>query len=202
MSTDAGTGTSGNSGQEGTTATTDAGKGAAGTGTGTATATTSTDDWGATEWKALAEEVGMTPSEVKKKLGHARTWEKRANDNVDAAKQLPTMQQQLDELKQELSERDVRDVERNGRMAMTQVRSALAEAGVRVDDVKDLLAEISPDRLLKNGEPNDEAINRVVGALCRTAGRPTADPDQGRGGTASGPSDMNTLFRQKLRERR
>lgn len=200
MSTDAGAGTSGDGGQQGSTTTTDAGKGTTGTGTGTP-ATATTDDWGAAEWKALADEVGMSPAEVKKKLGHARTWEKRANDNVDAAKQLPTLQQQLDQMKQELSERDVRDVERNGRLAMTQVRSALAEAGVRADDVKDLLAEIAPERLLKDGEPNDEAINRVVGALCRTAGRPTADPDQGRGGT-SGPSDMNTLFRQKLRERR
>ena len=198
MSSDAGAGTSDNGGQQSTT-TTDAGKGTGGAGTATATATT--DDWGAADWKALADEVGMTPAEVKKKLGHARTWEKRATDNVEAAKQLPTLQQQLDQLKQEMSERDVRDVERSGRMAMTQVRSALAESGVRVDDVKDLLAEIDPARLLKDGEPNDEAINRVVGALCRTAGRPTADPDQGRGSTSS-PSDMNTLFRQKLRERR
>lgn len=200
MSSEAGAGTSGNGGQDGTTTTSDAGTGAAGAATGTTTAT-STDDWGAADWKALADEVGMTPAEVKKKLGHARTWEKRANDNVDAAKQLPTLQQQLDQMKQELSERDVRDVERNGRMAMTQVRSALAESGVRADDVKDLLAEIDPARLLKDGEPDDAAINRVVGALCRTAGRPTADPDQGRGSTG-GPTDMNTLFRQKLRDRR
>lgn len=200
MSTDSGAGASGNGDQQGTTTTTDAGKGTAGTGTGTAI-TTTTDEWGADDWKAFAAEVGLTPTEVRKKLGHARTWEKRPTDNHEAAKQLPTLQQQLDQLRQEMSERDVRDVERSGRMAMTQVSSALAEAGVRADDVKDLLAEIDPARLLKDGEPNDEAINRVVGALCRTAGRPTADPDQGRGGDG-GPTDMNTLFRQKLRERR
>lgn len=178
-------------GQQGTTSSTDAG----GAATGTGAASTSTDDWGAAEWKALADEVGMSPAEIKRKLGHARTWEKRATDNVEAAKQLPTLQQQLDEMKQTLAERDVRDVERAGKLAVTQVRSALSDAGIKADDVAELLDEIEPSRLLKDGEPDQKAITRVVGALRKAAGRPTPDHDQGkRGGTT--PNDMNSLFRQ------
>lgn len=197
MSDDAGAGAPENGGQ-GTDTTAQGGAGA-----GTATVDTSkADGWDADDWKAFATEVGLSPAEVKKKLGHARTWEDRATKNVDAAKKLPTVEQQLEQLKQQMSERDARDVDRAGRMAMTQIRSGLAEAGLRADDVKDLLAEIDPKRLLKDGDPDDEAINRVVGALCRTAGRPTADPDQGRGDGGTAGTDMNSLFRSKLRERR
>lgn len=197
MSDDAGAGAPENGGQG-----TDTTAGAGGTGAGTATVDTSqAADWNATDWKAFADEVGLSPEQVRKKLGHARTWEERATKNVDAAKKLPTLEQQLQQLQGQMSERDARDVDRAGRMALTQIRSGLAEAGIRTDEVKDLLAEIDTKRLLKDGEPDDEAVNRIVTALSRTAGRPTPDPDQGaRGG--DGPSDMNSLMRSKLRARR
>lgn len=193
---ESGTGAPAEGGQQGTT--TDTGTGGAATETGAAgTASTSTDDWGAAEWKALADEVGMSPAEIKTKLGHARTWEKRATDNVEAAKQLPTLQQQLDEMKQTLADRDVRDVERAGKLAVTQVRSALSDAGIKADDVKDLLAEIDPSRLLKDGEPDQKAIERIVGALRKAAGRPTPDQDQGRR-SSTAPTDMNALIRRSV----
>ena len=191
---ESGTGASTDGGQQGPA--TDTGTGGAATETAAASASsTSPDDWGAAEWKALADEVGMSPAEIKKKLGHARTWEKRATDNVEAAKQLPTLQQQLDEMKQTLAARDVRDIERAGKLAVTQVRSALSDAGIKADDVKELLDEIDPSRLLKDGEPDEKAIERIVGALRKAAGRPTPDHDQGKR-SSTAPTDMNALIRR------
>lgn len=191
---DAGTGAPADGGQQGTT--TDTGSSGAGAGTAaTATTTTATDDWGADDWKSFAEESGLSVAELKKKLDHARTWEQRAKDNKGAADQAQTLQQQLDEMKQSLSERDQKDVERAEKLAVTQVRSALSDAGVKADDVKDLLDEINPKRLLKDGEPDDKAIARVVAALRKAAGRPTADQDQGKRGGAA-PGDMNALIRR------
>lgn len=204
MSNDGGAGTSGD-GQQGTQAGT--GDNGAGAGAGATTATTSTtnststDDWGAADWKALADELGLKPAEVKEKLGHARTWEQRAKDNKGAADQLPTLQQQLDEMKKALAERDVRDTERAGRLAMSQLQAGLAKAGIEPDDVKDVLGELDPTRLLKDGEPNPEAISRIVGGLSKAAGRPTADQDQGKKSGAA-PKSMGALMREMAQGRR
>lgn len=146
-------------------------------------------------WEALARDTGMTADQIKERLSHARTWEQRAKDNKGAADQLPTLQQQLDQVRKDLADRDVRDVERSGRLAMAQVRAGLANARVSEDDVKDLLAEIDSTRLLKDGEPDEQAINRIVGALSRAAGRPVPDRDQGQRGAAPA-TDMNTLIRR------
>jgi hypothetical protein len=189
MSNDAGT-----SAPEGGQDTAGAGGGQAAA-TATAPDTSAAADWNADDWRAFADEVGLSPGEVKKRLGHARTWEDRAKANKGAVEQAQTLQQQLEQLRFDLADRDQRDIERAGRLAMTQVRSALAEAGIKPDDVKDLLDEFDPLRLLKDGEPNDEAIGRIVGALRRTAGRPSADPDQGQRGDGA-PQDMNALIRR------
>lgn len=191
---ESGTGASTNGGQQGTT--TDTSTGGAATGTGAATtSSTSTDDWGADEWKSFAKESGLSVAELKKQLSHARTWEDRAKANKTAADQLPTLQQQLDDMKQTLTDRDLRDVERAGKLAVTQVRSALSDAGVKAEDVKELLDEIDPSRLLKDGEPDEKAIERIVGALRKAAGRPTPDQDQGKR-SSTAPTDMNALIRR------
>lgn len=196
MSDDAGTGA-----PEGGQPTGDSGapKGKAGTATATAPTPTGSDSGGfdAASWRALADEVGLTPEQLKKELGFARTWEKRAKENKGAADQLGTLQTQLDKLQQQLADKDVAEVERNGKFAIKEVRTQLAEAGVKPDQVTDLLAEIEPTRLLKDGQPNDEAIARVVSALRKVAGRPAPDPDQGKGaGKSGGPASMNDLIRR------
>jgi len=196
MSTDAGTGAPADGGQAGTdtTTSTTGGSGAAGTGTGTTTATT-TDDWGAADWKAFAAESGLSVSKLKEKLEHARTWEQRAKDNKGAADQAKTLQQQVEEMQQEQAARDARDAKRAERLAMADVRAGLVEVGIKTDDVKELLDELDPTRLLKDGEPDDKAVARIVGALRKAAGRATADPDQGKSG-GKGPADMNALIRR------
>lgn len=206
MSDEGGSGAPENGGQQGTqNGTTDTGgaNGSAGTGTATAPKDTgaSTDDWSATEWKALADELGLKPSEVKEKLGHARTWEDRAKANKDAAKQLPSLQEQVERLRQEMTERDVRDTERSGRLAMSQLRSGLKDAGIEPDDIKDVLGELDPTRFLKDGEPNDEAINRFVGGMAKAAGRSTADHDQGQKSGAA-PQSMGAVMREMAQKNR
>lgn len=201
MSTDAGTGASTDGSQAGTdtTSTMTDRAGAAGTGTGTTT-TTSTDDWDADDWKAFAKEVGLSPAKVKERLGHARTWEQRARENKTGADQAATLQQQVEEMRQQQAERNERDIKRAENLAVSHVRSGLAEAGIKADDVKDLLAEIDPRRLLKDGDPDDKAVARIVRALTRAAGRPTPDHDQGQGGTGA-PTSM-AGFMQQLRNSR
>jgi hypothetical protein len=197
MSTEAGTGAPADGGQQGNEAAKSAGStDTAGTGTGTAN-TTATDDWDADDWKAFAKEVGLSPQKVKERLGHARTWEQRARENKGAANQATTLQQQVEEMQRSLAERDERDVKRAGQLALTRVRSGLAESGIKADDVQELLDELDPKRLLKDGEPDDKAIGRIVGALRKAAGRPTPDPDQGKSGGKQ-PSDMNALIRRSV----
>jgi hypothetical protein len=48
-------------------------------------------------WQAFAEQVGAPPQDVARKLEHARTWERRAKDNADAAQRLPEVEQALGE---------------------------------------------------------------------------------------------------------
>jgi hypothetical protein len=165
---------------------------------------TGTDGFDTTAWADLAKEFG-TPDKLRERLGHARVWEQRAKDNYESAQQASTLQQQLaeirqqqaqqnDEFQQQLAKRDERDIERAGNTAHAQLRAALAEHGIKVDDIdKELLPD--PVRLLKKGEPDDEAITKFAGALAKVAGRPTPDPDQGQRSDDT-PTDMNALIRR------
>jgi hypothetical protein len=156
-------------------------------------------------WESIASEYG-DPDKVRKALEHARTWEQRAKENRAGAQQAKTLEQQLAEFQQQMSERDERDVERSSKTALAQLKAELGQAGIKWDDVDEALRP-DPMTLLKNGEPDDERIDKLAAALSRHAGRPAPDPDQGRRssgtqGTAPGGSDMNELFRSKVRSLR
>lgn len=144
-------------------------------------------------WDTIAQEFG-DPDEVRKKLGHARTWQTRAQQNYDTAQQVPTLQQQIEKLQQDLTQRDERDTTRAERSALAELRGALGERGVKWDDIDEMLRP-DPKRLLKDGDPDDAAITKFATALAKNAGRATPDPDQGqRGGDA--PTDMNAMIRR------
>jgi hypothetical protein len=138
-----------------------------------------------TDWKAEAE----------KWKTQARKHESRAKENADAAKAKKTVEQQLDELRGQLSERDKRETERNGRLALAQLNARLAEAGIKRDDVAGLLKRIKADDLLADGEPDEGAIAELTDSLVKITGRATPDPDQGRKG-GKAPLDMNQLIRR------
>lgn len=156
------------------------------------TGDTKPDTGNDTDWKATAERLTR---DVERWKGLARKHEGRAKDNADAASKAQTVEEQLAELRKALAERDVVDVERNGRHAMAQVHTRLAEAGLRRDDVTGLLELVEPTQLLRDGEPDAEAIGKLADSLVKVAGRVTPDPDQGRKG-GDGPVDMNKLIRR------
>jgi hypothetical protein len=176
--------------QDNTTSTTTATTG------GSATDSTNGDNgFDASDWKSFAAESGLSVDQVKAKLGHARTWEDRAKANKTAADELNTLRGQFDKMQQRLAERDQRDTDRAAKLAMAEVRSQLTELGVHYGEVKELLDEYESKRLLKDGEPNDEAIGRLAKALAKAAGRPAPDVDQGQKGDDA-PPDMNRLIRR------
>lgn len=116
-------------------------------------------------------------------------------DLKKAAAAAKTVEQQLEELRGQLGERDKRETERNGRLALAQLNTRLAEAGIKRDDVAGLVKRISATDLLDKGEPDEGAIGELADSLIRIAGRATPDPDQGKQG-GKGSLDMNQLIRR------
>jgi myosin heavy subunit len=144
-----------------------------------------------------ADQVTKLQEELDNWKRLARKHEDRAKQNAAAAKQAQTVEQRIAELERELAERSVADLEHRGRLAKEKVTSALAEAGIKRGDVQAFLDMVDPvTTLLKDGEPNEQAIRALTESLKRLAGRVRPDPDQGRsGGTA--PVDMNALIRKQ-----
>jgi hypothetical protein len=143
-------------------------------------------------WEA---EVQRLNKEAEKWRSLARKHEGRAKENADAAAKAKSVEDQIAELRSQLAERDVADVERNGRMAMTQIHAALAEAGIKKADAAGFLELVDPTTLLTDGQPDEKAIGKLAESVKKLAGRVTPDFDQGRkGGTA--PPNMNDLIRR------
>ena len=147
---------------------------------------------GDVDYKALAEQA---KADAERWKAHARKHEERAKANAEAAAGAKTVEQQLEEMRKALAERDVADVTRSGRMAMTQVQARLAEHGFARADVAGLLELVDPVSLLKDGEPDEAAIKKLADSLIKVGGRTTPDPDQGRRG-GKAPVDMNSLIRR------
>ena len=172
---------------------------------GPATGTPPADSWAdADAWKALAEEFGETPDQVRARLQHARQWEDRAKSNRTKAQQADTLAGEVEQLRKAQADRDAADLSRSLRTAGTELRAALVERGLTREDAAEAIEDIDRARLLKDGEPDDAAIAKVADRLAKVAGRPTPDPDQGKGaGTGGdGKADMNSWVRDKARGRR
>lgn len=155
---------------------------------------------GSDAWAEIASEFG-SPDEVRRALGHARTWEQRAKENYQGAQRAGTLEQQLGDMQEQLKqrderdrERDAREVQRAGKTALAQLKAALVTQAIDIDDLdEDALPE--GQKLLKDGEPDEDKIQRVAKSLAKMAGRPVPDTDQGqKGGDA--PPDMNNWLRR------
>jgi hypothetical protein len=132
---------------------------------------------------------------VKQRLERERSKYADYGDLKAKAAQAKTVEQQLEELRTQLGDRDKRDLERNGRLAVAQLNTRLAEAGIKGEDVAGLVKRLSPADLLVDGEPDDKAIAELAESLVKVAGRATPDPDQGKKG-GKAPLDMNQLIRR------
>lgn len=152
----------------------------------------SSDTGDQTDWKA---EAAKAAADVEKWRTLARKHETRAKDNADAASKAKTIEERLAAAEKALTDRDVADVERNARLALAQVRTQVANAGFKPDEVSGLFDALDPMRLLTDGEPDAKAIDQLAKSITKAAGRATPDRDQGRKG-GDGPVDMNTLIRR------
>lgn len=144
----------------------------------------------------LTGRIAQLEREATKWRDLARKHETRAKQNADAASKTKSVEDQLNDLRKQMADRDVADVQRNGRTAMTQVQARLAEAGFSRADVSGLLELIDPVTLLTDGEPDDSAVDKLAKSLIKVAGKATPDRDQGRRG-GSAPINMNQLIRRK-----
>ena len=144
----------------------------------------------------LLGELGLTPEQARARLRNAPKWEKRARENHERAQKTGTLEQQLDKLRGDLTERDKRDIERSGRLAMTQVREQLAGHGINPDDVAAILKRVKATDLLKDGEPDEDAISELAGSLLKVTGRAAPDPDQGKRGGEKAES-MDSFIRRQ-----
>ena len=156
-----------------------------------------TDTESDTDWRAEADRLAKEASKWK---ALARKHEGTARQRSEAASKAQTLEEQVAELRKDMAERDTayneRYSERSARLAMSQVRTQLAEAGIKPADVTEILEGYDAKALLDDdGEPNDTAISKLAKSLAKVAGRVTPDQDQGRkGGTA--PPNMNELIRR------
>jgi pyruvate/2-oxoglutarate dehydrogenase complex dihydrolipoamide acyltransferase (E2) component len=144
---------------------------------------------------ALLAEMGLTPAQAASRIRNAPKWEKNARENQRKATQAQTLSEQLEQMRSDIAERDVKDAERAGKLAMSQVRAELRAHDVDPDDVKAILNRVSATDLLKDGDPDEDAIAELAQSLLKVAGRVQPDPDQGKKG-GEPKEDMNAFIRR------
>jgi pyruvate/2-oxoglutarate dehydrogenase complex dihydrolipoamide acyltransferase (E2) component len=143
----------------------------------------------------LLQEMGLTPAQAASRIRNAPKWEKNARENQRKAQQSQTLAEQLEQMRSDIAERDVKDAERAGKLAMSQVRAQLRAHEVDPDDVKAILSRVSATDLLKDGDPDEDAIQELTSSLLKVAGRAQPDPDQGKKGGEK-QEDMNAFIRR------
>lgn len=186
------------------------------TGAATDTSTDATPDATLAEIKALADELGITPGQLKGRLEASKTWEKRAKQNVTAAQSAQSAQQQLaavakalgltddeatpEKLHAQLAERDKQVTERDALLNdMLRERQAERAARHHKADVDLLMPAISYNGLLDDLDPAaddfDEQVDQIVGKFVEKNPKYLAAgafPDlrqgnQGQGATSADP---------------
>lgn len=142
----------------------------------------------ATEWATAFGD--MTPDEVKKKLDHARTWEKRAKDNAGAAKQLDDLRRSSMS-EQEKAVEDAWTAARAATLGEVGEKLARAQfkaaAAGKLPDVDELVDVLDLGKFVtEDGEPDEAVIAATVDKLIASRGADDdsssfmVDPDQGR----------------------
>lgn len=143
----------------------------------------------------LESRIAAAQAEVEKWKGLARKHEDRAKANAADASKAKTVEQQLSELQQRLSDRDAADAQKTAVLASEKLTARLVRAGLTDEDATVIAANVDASRLVKDGSPDAKAIDELAASLAKVASRPAPDPDQGRK-NGSVPADMNALIRQ------
>lgn len=124
----------------------------------------------------------------------SRQNEDRAKKNQDDARAKQSVEEQLEQMRADLAERDTAAVEERAGIATEKLHAKLVRGGISDDDAASLIGAIDPMRLLDDGKPDNKEIERLAKSLTKIATRPAADADQGRKGGDS-PRSMNQIIR-------
>ena len=127
----------------------------------------------------------------------AKKWEQRAKDNQRDDRVKRTLEERVAAGEKSMADLQDQYRARSEKLAVQQIRTDVAKAGINPDDIEDLLTSVDPARFLdQQGDPDTKAISTYSASLTRFAGRITPDPDQGKTGGAPKATDMNTLIRR------
>lgn len=149
---------------------------------GTGTVTTDARDAGtgttgnaatASAWDTLG-----SYDEVKKRLEFARTWEKRAKDNSDAAKKLAAMEESQKTESQRLTDRLAEAEKELAQHRIVAIRSKAARDAGLDGDMAQFLTETEPETALAQAKALAKKIQPVKPDLrqgARTTARPADD---------------------------
>jgi hypothetical protein len=106
-----------------------------------------------------------------------------------------TLEERIEEMQREQAERDAAAVSEKADTAVEKLHAKLVRGGFSDDDATALTETIDPLRLLDDGKPSTEEINKVAKTLTKIGKRSQSDPDQGARGGAPATS-MNDMIRQ------
>lgn len=92
------------------------------------------------EIQALISELGITPAQVKSRLEHSRTWEKRAKENAEAAEKLAAIEEASKSELEKLTERAAAAEARAAQIELANIRNEIAlEKGLTPSQAKRLV---------------------------------------------------------------
>jgi hypothetical protein len=119
---------------------------------------------------------------------------KAAGEAAAKAKANETLEQRVESLQREQAERDAAAVQEKADLAAERLHAKLVRGGLSDGDATALVETIDPLRLLADGRPSAQEIDKVAKTLTKIGTRSQADPDQGARGGNAAPS-MNELIR-------
>ena len=153
-----------------------------------------TQDTASEDAEALRKQIADLEADRDNWKKRSRQNEDRAKKNQDDARAKQSVEEQLEQLRADLAERDSAAIEERAGIATEKLHAKLVRGGISDDDATSLLAAIDPMRLLEDGKPDSKEIDRLAKSLTKIATRPAADADQGRKGGDS-PRSMNQIIR-------
>lgn len=144
--------------------------------------------------EALRKQIAELEADRDTWKKRSRQHEDRAKKNQDDARAKQSIEEQLEQMRADLAERDAAAVEERAGLATEKLHAKLVRGGISDDDATALIGAIDPMRLLEDGKPDSKEIDRLAKSLTKIATRPAADADQGRKGGDS-PRSMNQIIR-------
>lgn len=149
------------------------------------------------EDQAATETATTTASKPGPDLTAELTRHKAMNRRLEGGWAKTT--KELEQARQDLADRDLALSEAGasaaGEVAAARLEAALARAGMGDEQIENYVKFIDPNRLLKEGKPDPDAIKAIAASVPAALRTGPPDPDQGRRNSAK-PKSMNDVIRQ------